>query len=287
MARLAASSVLSRRRLAPVGRCLLLLGVVAVATAVWWVRSPHAVAPAAASAPRPEPDIRAAYLRDCGVCHGAEGRGTSRGLSLIGVGEAKVDYYVSTGRMPLYGGYGRKPESPDQQPAPGELQTDSQAQVRRHPPLYPPDVISRLDSYVASLSSPSEQGPAIPVVDIPAGDLAHGGELFRAQCAACHAWGGDGGALLHVNAPSLHRATGVQVAEAVRTGPGEMPAFGEAALSGHDLDSVAAYVRYLDKPRDPGGQPLWHVGPVAEGAVAWLVGMVILLAVCRWIGDRS
>jgi ubiquinol-cytochrome c reductase cytochrome c subunit len=79
----------------------------------------------------------------------------------------------------------------------------------------------------------------------------------------------------------------VQVAEAVRTGPGEMPAFGEAALSSHDLDSLTAYVRYLDKPKDRGGQPLWHVGPVAEGAITWLLGMVIILGVCRWIGDRS
>ncbi len=265
---------------------MMLVGIVAVATAVWWARSPQARA-APATAPRPEPDIRAVYLRDCGVCHGPEGGGTSRGPSLVGVGEADVDYYVSTGRMPLYSDYGRKPESPDQQPSPGELRTDSEAKVRRHPPLYPPDVISRLDSYVASLGSPTVQGPAIPTVDIRAGELAHGGELFRAQCAGCHAWGGDGGALLHVKAPTLHPATPVQVAEAVRTGPGEMPAFGEAALSDHDLESVAAYVRYLDKPRDRGGQPLWNVGPVAEGAVAWLVGMVVLFVVCRWIGDRS
>src|SRR5437016_3133621 len=87
---------------------------------------------------------------------------------------------------------------------------------------------------------------------------------YLADCAACHAWAGDGGALLHREAPSLHRAGATQIAEAVRVGPGLMPAFGAAAISDRQLDSVVAYVRYLDHPKDRGGNPLWHLGPVAE-----------------------
>src|SRR4051812_48639914 len=46
-------------------------------------------------------DVRTVYLRDCAVCHGADARGTVDGPSLQGVGRASVDYWVSTGRMPL------------------------------------------------------------------------------------------------------------------------------------------------------------------------------------------
>jgi ubiquinol-cytochrome c reductase cytochrome c subunit len=186
--------------------------------------------------------------------------------------------------MPLVAGAGRPPKSGFQRPPPGQLLPDTFAPVRRRPPQYSPAVISALDDYVAGLTGP---GPDIPVITGNGGDLGRGGELFQEQCAACHAWGGDGGALLHREAPSLHRATPAQVAEAVRIGPGNMPAFGLAALSDSDLQSVVAYVSYLDHPKNRGGNPLWHLGPVAEGGVAWLIGMVVLLLVVRWIGERG
>jgi hypothetical protein len=66
-----------------------------------------------------------------------------------------------------------------------------------------------------------------------------------------------------------------------------MPAFGSAAIDDHQLDQLAAYVRYLANPEDRGGNPLWHLGPFAEGFVAWTVGMIILLLTIRWIGERK
>ncbi len=69
-------------------------------------------------------------------------------------------------------------------------------------------------------------------------------------------------------------------------GPTQMPAFGQAALSDEQVASVAAYVRYLDAPRDRGGQPLWHLGPVSEGAMS-LVALAGLLFFVRWIGERG
>jgi ubiquinol-cytochrome c reductase cytochrome c subunit len=65
-----------------------------------------------------------------------------------------------------------------------------------------------------------------------------------------------------------------------------MPEFGTAALDRRQLDSVVAYVRYLDHPRDQGGQPLWHLGPVAEGGLA-LVALAGLLVLANWIGERG
>ena len=216
------------------------------------------------SAPAPGRDIRALYLKDCAVCHGSDGRGTEQGPSLVGAGPAVVDFWVSTGRMPL--------------PSAG-------AEAVRRTPKYPPDVIHGLVDYVVAITG--ADGRPIPAVDPAAGDEAKGGELFRQQCAACHAWSGEGGALVRREAPSTHPANATQIAEAVRTGPGNMPAFGTAAIDDRDLDSLVAYTRYLAAPRDHGGEPLWHLGPLAEGAAAGILGLGLLLIASRWIGSRS
>jgi ubiquinol-cytochrome c reductase cytochrome c subunit len=207
------------------------------------------------------------WLADCAVCHGADGSGSRRGPSLTHIGPAAVDYQLTTGRMPL-------PPT-----------AKANEKTRRHPPKYPPATIRRLVAYVDQITG--DRGVPIPRVDMARGNIAEGGQLFRLQCAACHAWAGDGGALLHREAPALHSSTPVQVAEAVRVGPGTMPAFGQAALDDHQLDSVVAYVRYLAKPKDRGGEPLWHLGPMAEGAVAWIIGLGLLILATLWIGERE
>ncbi|HEX8769717.1 MAG TPA: cytochrome c, partial [Acidimicrobiales bacterium] len=160
--------------------------------------------------------------------------------------------------------------------------SDPDIAARRHTPAYPPPIIHDLVDYVWSLTGGG--GPDIP--HIGTGNLAEGGSLFRLQCAACHAWAGDGGALVHIQAPALHSATDVQIAEAIRVGPGQMPGFGVAALTDEQLAGVVAYVRYLDQPDDRGGEPLWHLGPFAEGALA-LVAVGGLLLFSRWIGERG
>jgi ubiquinol-cytochrome c reductase cytochrome c subunit len=179
------------------------------------------------------------------------------------VGAARVDYELSTGRMPL--------------PSAG-------AAHERRTPRYSPATIRALVDYVTKLTG---GGLAIPSIDVHHGDLALGGSLYRLNCAACHAWSGNGGALLERDAPSTHPATSVQIAEAVRTGPGAMPAFGSAAFTRHQLDSLVRYVRALDHPDDHGGQPLWHLGPLVEGAVAVFVGLGLLVIATRWIGTRT
>ena len=223
------------------------------------------------------------FLRDCATCHGADVRGTSRGPSLEGLGRAAVDYWVSTGRMPLVP-IGRDSKSPYNTTPPGQTLGDPNLQPQRHRPAYPPEVIAALDDYVAALAGGSGD---MPTVDLTHANLAVGGELFRLQCAACHAWAGDGGALYGREAPSLHHATPTQIAEAVRIGPGQMPAFGASAVPDQQLSDLVAYVRYLDDPNDRGGNPLWHLGPVAEGGVALVIGMGLLLIASRWIGERS
>jgi ubiquinol-cytochrome c reductase cytochrome c subunit len=66
-----------------------------------------------------------------------------------------------------------------------------------------------------------------------------------------------------------------------------MPVFGPDTLSDDDVTAIAAYVQYLRHPSDPGGLATGHIGPVSEGAVGWIIGFGLLLAVSRWIGTRT
>jgi ubiquinol-cytochrome c reductase cytochrome c subunit len=248
----------------------------------------HGSGPARAAVNPPGPpvapaDARQAYLRDCATCHGADARGTAFGPTLQGVGPAAVDYWVSTGRMPLVAN-SRPAKSPQGQPPPGQVVADPNAPIRRRNPIYSPAMIAALVDYVSSIAP---GGPAIPNIDTVHANLADGGQVFRLQCAACHSWSGVGGALYQRTAPSLKAATPTQIAEAMRIGPDPMPAFGTAAIPADQLDDVVAYVRYLDHPDDRGGQPLWYIGPVAEGAVAIVLGLGLLLLLSRWIGSRG
>jgi ubiquinol-cytochrome c reductase cytochrome c subunit len=206
---------------------------------------------------------RELYLVGCASCHGAEGEGTSQGPDLRGVGAAAADFQLSTGRMP-------------------DTQPDRQAVTKRSP--YTRAEIDDLVAYVASLGP----GPPIPDVDTPPGDLQEGAQLYLDNCAACHSAAGNGGALsLGRDAPTLHDATRVEIAEAIRTGPGNMPVFGPETLTRQQVNSIVRYVQYLKKPEDPGGFSLGLVGPITEGLVAILIGLGALMLVSRWIEPRA
>jgi ubiquinol-cytochrome c reductase cytochrome c subunit len=211
-----------------------------------------------------ERDVASTFRRDCAVCHGGTGEGSDRGPSLTGVGRASLDYYLSTGRMPL--------DNPDAIPS-------------RHRPRYDAPLRRALVDYVWNLTG--RGGIDTPRVDLAHADLAAGGELYRLNCAACHSWAGTGGALTKRQAPSLAPSTPTQIAQAVRTGPGWMPAFGSAAIDGRQLDDLVAYTRYATHPNNRGGLALSHVGPLAEGAVGVFVGVGLLLLFTRWIGTRE
>jgi ubiquinol-cytochrome c reductase cytochrome c subunit len=211
---------------------------------------------------------RELYETGCSSCHGPEGRGVAapdgsvRGPSLENSGEAAAYYYLSTGRMPL---------------------ANSEEQPQRKEPAYGEEEIAALVAYVGSLGD----GPAVPDVDTSGADLAAGGELYRANCQACHSASGSGGALSYGRAaPRLSDATPTEVGAAVRVGPGQMPVFGPETISDEELNDLAAYVEYLRSPEDPGGVPIGRTGPIPEGFVAWLIGMVALLALVAWIGTR-
>ena len=247
--------------LALVGGCLA-LGVLSVGAS-----EPAGQAQVRQASPFTPAEVEAGrqlYLVACTTCHGAEGEGVEdRGPTLIGVGAASADFYLSTGRMPL--------DRP-------------RAQAERKKVAYTPVQIRQLVAFVASLGP----GPPIPRVDPAHGDLAQGNRLYANNCAPCHSSAGAGGALGHaVYAPPLNRSTPLQVAEAVRVGPGAMPVFGTDALDDEQLASVVRYVEYLRHPDDRGGLGLGHLGPIPEGFVAWVVGLGGMLVAVRWIGTKD
>jgi ubiquinol-cytochrome c reductase cytochrome c subunit len=86
--------------------------------------------------------------------------------------------------------------------------------------------------------------------------------------------------------PSLQAATPRQIAEAVRMGPYVMPRFDARQIPQGMLDSIARYVVSTRHPRDEGGLGIGHIGPIPEGMVAWLLGLLSLVIVIRLIGER-
>lgn len=203
------------------------------------------------------------YRQHCASCHGEQGQGSQRGPSLVGVGPASVDFQVGTGRMPI----------PDEMPQP-----------RRDEPVFSADEIAALVDHVASFGG---GGPQVPRV-VP-GDLPAGREIFAANCAPCHGATGAGAALTDGrDAPPLYEATAVQIAEAVRVGPGLMPVFPSQVLTDQQVDDLTTYVRRLQSERlDRGGNPLGRLGPLAEGLVAWIATLGLLVAAARWLGRRA
>ena len=203
------------------------------------------------------------YENGCSTCHGVQGNGSAQGPALRNVGYDAVDFYVSSGRMPLN--------------APMD-------QAPRRKPVYTPEQIHAMASYVATAFG---QGPRVNNLNPESGNLVEGNLLYTNNCAACHNSAGSGGALGgSYYAPNLFDATPEQVAQAMRVGPGAMPVFGPNQFSDAQVNSIVRYVGSLHNDKNPGGLPLGHVGPVPEGLIAWVVGLGLMLAVARWIGTR-
>lgn len=208
---------------------------------------------------------RTLFDNNCSSCHGTEASGGALAPNLRGLGAATVDLWVSSGWMPL--------ANPTTQPA-------------RKPAKFDRTQTKEIANYVASLAP---GGLAIPSVNLKGANAATGFSVFALNCAPCHTVTGAGDALANgIIAPPLHGVTPTMVAEAVRTGPGNMPRFGTFTISKQQLTDVVAYVtRNIGNPSNPGGLGLGGVGPVAEGFVGLFAGVGLCVLVALWIGDRN
>lgn len=212
------------------------------------------------------------FARHCATCHGDRARGIdqegpSGGPPLTGVGAASVDFMLRTGRMPM------------------ENQHD---ELTRGPVRFDATDRAALVAYVTSLA-PDEQGPGIPDVSgYESADLARGLELFTNNCAACHGPTAAGIAVGQNDVSSnLDVATPIEIAEAIRSGPGVMPVFSDDVMDEQDLDAVTAWVMHLRDRESPGGLSVGRSGPVSEGFVAWLVGLGLLGIVMYLLGEKA
>lgn len=210
------------------------------------------------------------YATYCASCHGDVGQGSNVAPSLIGRSAAYVHFMLDTGRMPAGAPYVNE--------------------IPREPRFTEPQMTA-LTAYVLSLS-PSPGPSALPLV-MP-GSVTNGRRLYVADCEQCHGPTGQGSSVGASDvAPSLAPATVFQVAEAIRAGPGVMPAFDANVLSDQQVSDIAHYVNYMqthanapDGP-DAGGFSLAHVGPAAEGLVAWLFGLGALMLFVRNVGGTD
>jgi ubiquinol-cytochrome c reductase cytochrome c subunit len=210
---------------------------------------------------------RQIFLKGCSSCHGLNAEGAQIAPSLIGVGAASVDFQVGTGRMPM---------------------ADMSTQAMRKDPLYNAEETAALAAYVASLAP----GPAIPGESElnfeRDGSTAEGGELFRNNCAMCHNFAGQGGALTQGKyAPTLMGVEPKHIYEAMVTGPQSMPVFSDKTITPEEKLSIIKWIKSAEKEPNLGGASLGRVGPVTEGLLGWVLGLGILIGVAVWLAMKA
>jgi ubiquinol-cytochrome c reductase cytochrome c subunit len=210
---------------------------------------------------------RQIFLKGCSSCHGLNLEGGTIAPSLVGVGAASVDFQVGTGRMPM---------------------ADMSQQAMRKEPLYTPEEVAALAAYVASLAP----GPEIPTEAQlnyeRDGSTAEGGELFRTNCAMCHNFAGQGGALTQGKyAPTLMGIEPKHIYEAMVTGPQAMPVFSDKTITPEEKLSIIKWIKTAEAEPNLGGASLGRVGPVTEGLLVWTFGLGILIGVAVWLAMKA
>lgn len=212
------------------------------------------------------------YDTSCVTCHGVNLQGVQdRGPSLIGVGEAAVYFQVSSGRMPA---------------------VRNEAQIMRKPPKFDDKQIDALGAYIqANGGGPTvvrDSNGEIAQSSLASGDIARGSELFRLNCASCHNFTGEGGALSSGKfAPPLGPASEQQIYAAMLTGPQNMPKFSDRQLTQEEKVDIISYVKSAQETTAPGGWGLGGFGPGTEMIAIWVIGIGAVVGATLWIGARS
>jgi ubiquinol-cytochrome c reductase cytochrome c subunit len=207
------------------------------------------------------------FLKGCSSCHGLNLEGSAVAPALIGVGAASVDFQVGTGRMPV---------------------ADMSAQIMRKKPVYGAEDTAALAAYVAA----NAPGPAIPKDSAlnyeRDGNTAAGGTLFRTNCAMCHNFAAQGGALSQGKyAPTLMGVEPKYIYEALITGPQSMPVFSDKTVTPAEKLSIIKWIKAAESEPQLGGAALGRVGPVTEGLLVWTLGLGLLIGVAVWLASKA
>ena len=113
------------------------------------------------------------FEQNCSSCHGTAAAGSAIAPDLQGLGAGTVDFWLSTGRMPLANA--------------------SESAVEK-PSRFTNTEILQIVAYVNSLLAPTPGNIQIPSVDLSNADLTNGYSLFVLNCAGCHTITGSGDA---------------------------------------------------------------------------------------------
>jgi ubiquinol-cytochrome c reductase cytochrome c subunit len=270
---------LSRHRRRPLAGAAVLLLALLLTGGLYALFSPSSNAAGGEDQATQINNGRQLFLVSCAFCHGQNGEGLTTtggklvGPSLVGVGAAAVDFQVGTGRMPMV--------------QPG-------AQVQKKNVAFTQDEIDELAAYVASLGP----GPAIPDESQYSTDgmtdqekqaaISRGGQIFLTNCTACHNFTGEGGAMPQGGyAPSLLHTDPKYIYEAMLTGPQSMDTFSNGNISPEEKKDVISYIESMKTQPKYGGFSLGNLGPVAEGLIAWVVGIGVMVGFAIWIAAHT
>ena len=225
------------------------------------------------------------YGVHCSSCHGSNLQGTQGAPWLVQSGGATVDFYLTTGRMPLANRSATDEGSALFGPSPSRSAA-SGVQAYHVPSLFDARQTAALVAYVDAHAfgiTPT------PNVRLDSSKLAQGRRIFENNCQACHgaaaqgATAGEGWVAL-----PLDKATPTQIGQAIRIGPGIMPRFTSSQLSDDDVNAVATYVRYLaEEPQTYGGTVMQYLGPISEGAASAFIGVGFLFWVIYFTGTKA
>ncbi len=205
------------------------------------------------------------YANVCAECHGGDGLGgtvpgtDSEAPALTDDSAAYLDLVLRTGRMP----------------PPGDP-FDNRARE-----VYYTDV--EREAMVAWMVDAFDLPSDIP--EVGEGDVSAGLETFALNCAHCHGNAGAGGvAGQRAWTPEVTHLDPVAIAEAIRVGPFEMPAFGDDQLSDTDVDDIVAYLEAVDD--EPGTiLGLVELNPVFASGFVGVVALALMGALL-FIGGR-
>ena len=209
------------------------------------------------------------YQATCAACHGTvaqgvTGEGIVAGPALTDIDIAYVDLTLRTGRMPIA------------QPSVG-VRTEHLDDDER-------------EAVVAYMAERFGLTGSIP--EVGDGDPARGQELYVRNCAACHGAAADGGISgATVRVPPLADLDGIAIAEGIRIGPFEMPAFEATVIDDEAIDDIVAYLEVVNAtPRTAAGvKELDQIGEALFAVGLALAAGVVVLVVARarrWSPDE-
>ncbi|MGK2874183.1 MAG: cytochrome bc1 complex diheme cytochrome c subunit [Nocardioides sp.] len=273
---------LSRHRRGPIAGLLVILTALLLTGGLYAALSPSQANTAIADDELVS-EGRELFLVSCSSCHGANAEGIKTatadsdqvvGPSLVGVGAAAVDFQMRTGRMPM-------------------MQPGQQAAAKKS--VFDDGEIEAIGAFIASLAP----GPGVPDAELydPStyssqqdyeAALALGGQIFLTNCTACHNFTGAGGAMPRGGvAPSILNTEPRLIYEALLTGPGPMDEFSDGNIPPAGKKAVIAYVESMADQTGYGGFSLGSMGPVSEGAAAWIIGIGTMIGFAVWIAGHT